>query len=200
MATNQTTNYQLNQWQPTDPVQRTDFNADNATVEAALTDLETRVAILDRVVPDLAYYIGELGVLDVMHRDYYLSLWSMTYDAFQFPEDITVTGQAVVENGVLTVNGSGTASTYNIRVGRGNWTKARLWLRFSGSGTTVPYLSGNEMEYVSSYRTRNTAGESCMERSYLWEGTGGNAVQVKLDVSSDGEEPVVVYDFRLFLF
>ena len=54
MATNQTTNYQLNQWQPTDPVQRTDFNADNATVEAALTDLETRVAILDRVVPDLA--------------------------------------------------------------------------------------------------------------------------------------------------
>ena len=81
----------------TDPVQRTDFNADNATVEAALTDLETRVAILDRVVPDLAYYIGELGVLDVMHRDYYLSQWSMTYDAFQFPEDITVTGQAVVE-------------------------------------------------------------------------------------------------------
>ena len=200
MATNQTTNYQLNQWQPTDPVQRTDFNADNATVEAALTDLETRVAILDRVVPDLAYYIGELGVLDVMHRDYYLSQWSMTYDAFQFPEDITVTGQAVVENGVLTVNGSGTASTYSIRVGRENWTQARLWLRFSGNGTTVPYLNENQMEYVSSYRTRNTAGESCMERSYFWDGTGDHGVQVKLDVSSDGEEPVVVYDFRLFLF
>ena len=36
MATNQTTNYQLNQWQPTDPVQRTDFNADNAKIDAAL--------------------------------------------------------------------------------------------------------------------------------------------------------------------
>ena len=29
MATNQTTNYQLNQWEPTDQVLRTDFNADN---------------------------------------------------------------------------------------------------------------------------------------------------------------------------
>ena len=39
MATNQTTNYQLNQWEPTDQVLRTDFNADNAKVDAALADL-----------------------------------------------------------------------------------------------------------------------------------------------------------------
>ena len=36
MATNQTTNYQLNQWEPTDQVLRTDFNADNAKLDAAL--------------------------------------------------------------------------------------------------------------------------------------------------------------------
>ena len=39
MASNQTTNYQLNQWEPTDQVLRTDFNADNAKVDAALADL-----------------------------------------------------------------------------------------------------------------------------------------------------------------
>ena len=39
MATNQTTNYQLNQWEPTDQVLRTDFNADNAKVDTALADL-----------------------------------------------------------------------------------------------------------------------------------------------------------------
>ena len=39
MATNQTTNYQLNQWEPTDAVQRVDFNADNAKVDAALAGL-----------------------------------------------------------------------------------------------------------------------------------------------------------------
>ena len=39
MATNQTTNYQLNQWEPTDAVQRVEFNADNAKVDAALAVL-----------------------------------------------------------------------------------------------------------------------------------------------------------------
>ena len=36
MATNQTANYDLNQWLSTDQVQRTDFNADNAKLDAAL--------------------------------------------------------------------------------------------------------------------------------------------------------------------
>ncbi len=38
MATNQTANYQLNQWEPTDQVLRTDFNADNAKLDAALAE------------------------------------------------------------------------------------------------------------------------------------------------------------------
>ena len=44
MATNQTTNYQLNQWEPTDAVQRVDFNADNAKLDAALNALSDQVA------------------------------------------------------------------------------------------------------------------------------------------------------------
>ena len=36
MATNQTTNYQLNQWEPTDAVQRVEFNGDNTKIDAAL--------------------------------------------------------------------------------------------------------------------------------------------------------------------
>ena len=43
MATNQTTNYQLNQWEPADAVQRVDFNADNAKVDAALKSLSDQV-------------------------------------------------------------------------------------------------------------------------------------------------------------
>lgn len=39
MASNYTTNYNLCQWQPTDQVQRTDFNADNAKLDAALAGL-----------------------------------------------------------------------------------------------------------------------------------------------------------------
>ena len=43
MATNQTTNCQLNQWEPADQVLRTDFNADNAKVDAALKSLSDQV-------------------------------------------------------------------------------------------------------------------------------------------------------------
>ena len=43
MATNYTTNYQLNQWEPADAVQRVDFNADNAKMDAALKSLSDQV-------------------------------------------------------------------------------------------------------------------------------------------------------------
>ena len=41
---NQTENYQLSLWDPEDRIQRTDFNSDNANIEAALTGLSTTVA------------------------------------------------------------------------------------------------------------------------------------------------------------
>ena len=43
MATNYTTNYQLNQWEPADAVQRVEFNADNAKVDTALKSLSDQV-------------------------------------------------------------------------------------------------------------------------------------------------------------
>ena len=39
MASNQTANYGLNQWEATDQVVRADFNADNAKIDAALHDI-----------------------------------------------------------------------------------------------------------------------------------------------------------------
>ena len=43
MATNYTTNYDLCQWEPTDPVQRVEFNADNVKLDAALKSLSDQV-------------------------------------------------------------------------------------------------------------------------------------------------------------
>ena len=44
MASNYTEHYELCQWEATDQVQRTDFNADNAKVDAALNTLAGQVA------------------------------------------------------------------------------------------------------------------------------------------------------------
>ena len=44
MASNHTANYQLSQWQADDQVKRTDFNGDNAKIDAALNDLSDGLA------------------------------------------------------------------------------------------------------------------------------------------------------------
>ena len=44
MASNYTEHYELCQWEATDQVQRTDFNADNAKIDAALDALAGQVA------------------------------------------------------------------------------------------------------------------------------------------------------------
>ena len=44
MSTNQTANYDLNQWLSTDQVLRTDFNTDNAKLDAALAGLAETAA------------------------------------------------------------------------------------------------------------------------------------------------------------
>lgn len=56
MATNHTEKYELNQWLPTDPVIRTDFNADNAKIEAALVALRNLIVspdILNLILGDI---------------------------------------------------------------------------------------------------------------------------------------------------
>ena len=46
-ASNQTTNYDLSQWLPTDPVHHEDFNGDNAKLDAALAALDSAKADAD---------------------------------------------------------------------------------------------------------------------------------------------------------
>ena len=79
MATNQTANYQLNQWEPTDAVQRTDFNTDNAKVDAALDALAGQVAekadgadltALEATVAGHTTQLGQLGNCRIEHFTY----------------------------------------------------------------------------------------------------------------------------------
>ena len=47
MSTNHTTNYDLNQWEATDKVLRTEFNEDNAKIDAALKSHDDELAGLE---------------------------------------------------------------------------------------------------------------------------------------------------------
>ena len=50
MSTNHTTNYNLNQWEATDKVLRTEFNEDNAKIDAALKSHDDELAGLEAAI------------------------------------------------------------------------------------------------------------------------------------------------------
>ena len=67
MAANQTTNYQLNQWEAADQVLRTDFNADNAKVDAALAGKVDQAA-LDNLESTVETLTGTTAALSATHN------------------------------------------------------------------------------------------------------------------------------------
>ena len=79
MASNYTTNYNLCQWQPTDQVQRTDFNADNAKIDAALAakadqtsldSLEQTVNQMSSTISSHAAQMAKLGNCEIYTTSY----------------------------------------------------------------------------------------------------------------------------------
>ena len=60
MASNQTANYGLNQWEATDKVMREDFNADNRKIEEALAKLQKEKASSSTVLV-VANCVGDVS-------------------------------------------------------------------------------------------------------------------------------------------
>lgn len=202
MASNYTENYGLCQREATDQVLRTDFNGDNAKLEEALSDLEARVALLDRAVPNLAYYIGQLSLQDLVRRSEYFGNNTMFYEAFLYPARFTLTGGAQISNHVLTLSGSGatgSATTIKMSISNAEWTMARMWLH-GDSGDIKVYLNGNEMEWTSTNVTPSVTGENVFEREFTWHGTGSGSVQIRLDLHCDTVSSMSVYDYSIVFF
>lgn len=58
MASNYTQQYQLNQWSADDQVLRTEFNGDNARIEAALAAHEQKLSGLNEIGIEYGTYVG----------------------------------------------------------------------------------------------------------------------------------------------
>ena len=125
MATNQTTNYQLNQWEPTDQVQRTDFNADNAKIDATLAVLG-HAQVLDAVT--LAQANNSFG-FDISGIDW--TACQMLLISVDVPENsITRIMPWVCNLNQNTVSGHGSGSSSNfLRFGPASFLIALLPFR-----------------------------------------------------------------------
>lgn len=62
MSTNHTSNYNLSQWDAEDKVQRVDFNADNAKIDAALGEHAAALAECTATMPKLGNCVAHYAV------------------------------------------------------------------------------------------------------------------------------------------
>ena len=70
MPSNQTPNYQLNQWERSDKVQMEDFNADNAKIDAALkAEADARTAAEELAKATRSEVVQVIGTKFVLYRE-----------------------------------------------------------------------------------------------------------------------------------
>ena len=210
---NATTNYQLNQWDASDRVLRTDFNADNAKIEAALKAIADQAQRAERAIEQASY------------REYNQMLKQLY--AGQNPEQPThILFDAFLDNSRIASTSEGVSVS-----------KTPPGLRLSspqyitGTAITKPYSIDTKISYLQLIQRRSPS--SAQGVAIRWNGTGlwvnldrdrvnieenlqkelgitdiykplarkGTSFEIKWDLSwTDKEMPqVTIYDFVVFL-
>ena len=202
MASNYTEHYDLCQWEPTDAVQRVEFNQDNAKLDTALEALETAKQRLDRAAANLAYYTGRLTAREMLEQQRHPSQRGIHCDLFLSSTGRAFTGGVSLQNNTLVLSGAnqtGSMTTVASSVSKRGWTQARLWLHHSGGSVAVK-LNGEPMEYVGMGYEPSIPGGYALEEEFVWTGQGGLSSQVTLELSTGDSSSMTVYDFFVLFF
>ena len=202
MASNYTEHYDLCQWEPTDAVQRVEFNQDNAKLDAALAELETAKQRLDRAAANLAYYTGRLTAREMLEQQRHPSQRGIHCDLFLSSTGRTFTGGVSLQNNTLVLSGAnqtGSMTTISSSITKSGWTQARLWVHHS-LGDVAVKLNGEPMEHVWVGYEPSIPGDRCLEQEFVWNGQGKNFSQVTLELSTGNSSSMTVYDFFVLFF
>lgn len=202
MASNYTEHYDLCQWEPTDVVQRVEFNQDNAKLDTALEALETAKQRLDRAAANLAYYTGRLTAREMLEQQRHPSQRGIHCDLFLSSTGRTFTGGVSLQNNTLVLSGAnqtGSMTTVSSSITKSGWTQAHLWVHHSGGDVAVK-LNGEPMEHVWVGYEPSIPGDRCLEQEFVWNGQGKNFSQVTLELSTGNSSSMTVYDFFVLFF
>lgn len=202
MASNYTEHYDLCQWEPTDAVQRVEFNQDNAKLDTALEALETAKQRLDRAAANLAYYTGRLTAREMLEQQRHPSQRGIHCDLFLSSTGRTFTGGVSLQNNTLVLSGAnqtGSMTTISSSITKSGWTQAHLWVHHSGGDVAVK-LNGEPMEHVWVGYEPSIPGDRCLEQEFVWNGQGKNFSQVTLELSTGSSSSMTVYDFFVLFF
>lgn len=128
---NQTSNYQLNQWDPEDRILRTDFNEDNAKLDAALkanaSAISSEASTRSSAVSNLTSQLAKKGNVRVEIQTYtgtgeYGSAYSNSLTFSQKPVMFFICGSPGVAQWVQGSNYLWVRAGSNLRTGEGSWS------------------------------------------------------------------------------
>lgn len=201
MASNYTSNYGLCQWEATDKVVHTEFNEDNAKLEATLHELAIPVGAYKR----MAYQIY------CMHMNDYASSGIRGYrgglflEAFQDDRTIqSMTDGVTVQDGALVLTGTGktgTMTTVNVSIYHSGWTKILAWVKYSLGGIYDIAVNGVSMTKTQFWSARSTDGIHCQE--FQAEGelkNGPSSISVSLTLNTGSSSEAKVYEYGVMFF
>lgn len=200
MAANYTANYNLCQWEATDQVQRTDFNQDNAKIDAALGDLATVAA----GTISLAHTVCDLAMKDAIATGQYGFRRGLILEDFHDDYNVhDITGDLVVQDGCLKLSGvgkSGTMTTYNITAGRDSWNRVVFWLKYIPGPAYTVAVDGVTLTMTDRWTLPMRNGRACQETQYEGRISGGQSAVITLTVNTEDEELAAVYEYGVMFF
>ena len=138
MASNHTTNYNLNQWEATDKVLRTEFNEDNAKIDAAL---KANAAAIDTLETQLVSGLAGTGNCQIELKTY---TGNGKYGEYQ-PTRLTFSAVPALVlifgyRAICVHRGGSFSGTLSASTGSGTGVDN---ISFSWSGNTVSFYSNN---------------------------------------------------------
>ena len=204
MASNYTENYGLCQWEATDQVLRTDFNGDNAKVEAALANLEKRVSELYRAVPNLAYNVYDQALKDFTETGYHGYRRNLLMQDFQYQDTIaSLTGGLVIQNNALVLSGAGKTGVMTslpLTMYGVSWTRIVAWMRYAPGATYTMAVNGTVLSRKENWFSRTLDGTDCSEAIFEAEVMGNTTATVTLKLSTGTAQTATVYDYGIMFF
>jgi len=194
MPSNYTPNYSLNQWEPDDRVLRTDFNADNLKIDAALGELSR----LRQAVGNLAFQVGQLTLVDTFTRRKAIHCHSVYSGLYLEGLNFTFTGGAKTANSKLILSGTGTkgsaASTAYFFDKPPQGSRIRMWVHYKG-GSVTPSINGNALTPVETYPDFSILGEYITCTEYVLDCPLGNTYEIRLDLNCGSDSAMEVHDY-----
>ena len=200
MSTNYTENFNLCQWEPTDAVIRTDFNADNEKIDAALGNL----SVIADGVKNLAHLVYDLTIKDYTNTSYHGFRRGLLMENFTSQSSIqSLTGGVAVQNGALVLSGvgkTGTMTSYNMSTSCSSWKRVIAWVRYELGGIYSMAVNGVPLTLTDTCSTRTSDGINCREMQLEGEVSGTSSAVITLTLNTGTSASAKVYEYGVMFF